>query len=357
MADVYLAEQESLARQVAVKVLRPETVRQATAVQRFEQEARAAAGLVHGNIVQIHEVACIDGQHFLAEEYVAGPTLKAWLVARGPLDARQAVAVLGQVGSALARAAEQGVVHRDIKPDNLLVTPSGDVKVADFGLARVLTGPEGLELTQEGMTLGTPLYMSPEQAEGRGVDARSDLYSLGATVYHLLAGRPPFAGPTPLAVAMSHIREPLASIATLRPDLPAGLCRIVDTLLAKEPGQRFASPVDLLHAVAEIEPAVVPGSRHLPSALAWSDAAEWEGVSPARSASGRVPAAPPRTRSLEMREATMRLQAVLEREAGERAATRRMWIATGVAALAALAAGFAVGRLRARRSAFPRPPR
>jgi serine/threonine-protein kinase len=357
MADVYLAQQESLARQVAVKVLRPETVRQATAVQRFEQEARAAAGLVHGNIVQIHEVACVDGLHFLAEEYVAGPTLKAWLTARGPLDARQAVAVLGQVGSALVRAAEQGVVHRDIKPDNLLVTPSGDVKVADFGLARVLAGPEGVELTQDGMTLGTPLYMSPEQAEGRGVDARSDLYSLGATVYHLLAGRPPFDGPTPLAVAMAHIREPLTSIATLRPDLPAGLCRIVDTLLAKEPGQRFAGPVDMLHAVAEIEPAVTPGSRHLPSALAWSDPAEWAGVMPAWPASGTAPAAPQRTRSIEMREATMRLQSALEREAADREATRRMWIATGVAALAALAAGFAIGRLRSRRSTWFRAPR
>ena len=357
MADVYLAEQESLARQVAVKVLRPETLRQATALQRFEQEARAAAGLVHGNIVQIHEVACVDGVHFLAEEYVPGPTLKAWLETRGPLDARQAVAVLGQVGSALARAAEQGVVHRDIKPENLLVTQAGDVKVADFGLARVLAGPEGVELTQAGMTLGTPLYMSPEQAEGRGVDARSDLYSLGATVYHLLAGRPPFDGPTPLAVAMSHIRETPASIETLRPELPAGLCRIVDTLLAKEPGRRFACPVDLLHAVAEIEPAVCPGSRHLPSVLAWSDPAEWGRAEPVRPAGPTSPTLPQRTRSLELREATMRLQSALERETTERDATRRQWIATGLAALVALGAGIVLGRLRARRSSVFRPPR
>ena len=179
MADVYLAEQESLGRQVAVKVLRPETLRHPSAVQRFSQEARAAAALVHGNIVQIHEVACIDGIYFLAEEYVAGPTLKAWLANRGPLDARQSLAVLAHVGSALARSAEQGVVHRDIKPENLLVTPSGEVKVADFGLARVLATADGLDLTQDGMTLGTPLYMSPEQASGRsfcrphGIAARS----------------------------------------------------------------------------------------------------------------------------------------------------------------------------------------
>ena len=192
MADVYLAEQTSLNRNVAVKVLLADTLRHPAAVERFEQEARAAASLVHGNIVQIHEVDCVDGVHFLAEEYVAGPTLRAWLTTRGPLNPRQALAVLGQVGSALARAAQQGIVHRDIKPENLLVTPAGDVKVADFGLVRVLS--EDSELTRDGMTLGTPLYMSPEQADGRSVDARSDLYSLGATAYHLLAGRPPFSG-------------------------------------------------------------------------------------------------------------------------------------------------------------------
>ena len=218
MADVYLAEQRSLGRQVAVKVLRPETVRHPTAVERFAREARAAAALVHGNIVQIHEVACVDGIHFLAEEYVAGPSLKAWLNARGPVDARQAIWILNQVGSALARSAEQGIVHRDIKPENLLLTLAGEVKVADFGLARVLS--ENLDLTQDGMTLGTPLYMSPEQGEGRSVDARSDLYSLGATVYHLLAGRPPYSGPSAVAVVMAHIKEPLPPLSSARPDLP-----------------------------------------------------------------------------------------------------------------------------------------
>ncbi|MFM8705779.1 MAG: serine/threonine-protein kinase, partial [Planctomycetia bacterium] len=175
MGDVYLAEQQSLGRQVAVKVLRRDAARHPAGVERFAREARAAAALVHGNIVQIHEVACIDGVYFLAEEYVAGPSLKAWLSARGPLDPVQALSVLSQVGSALVKSAQAGIVHRDIKPENLLVTPAGEVKVADFGLARVLE--TDLELTQDGMTLGTPLYMSPEQAAGRLVDVRSDLYS------------------------------------------------------------------------------------------------------------------------------------------------------------------------------------
>lgn len=349
MADVYLAEQESLARQVAVKVLRPETVRQATAVQRFAQEARAAAALVHGHIVQIHEVACIEGVHFLAEEYVAGPTLKAWLTVRGPLDARQAVAVLGQVGSALARAAEQGVVHRDIKPENLLVTPAGDVKVADFGLARVLTGPEGMDLTQEGMTLGTPLYMSPEQGQGRPVDTRSDLYSLGATVYHLMAGRPPFAGSSALAVVMAHVQEPLRPLAEVRPDLPVGLCRIVERLLAKDPDARFQSPRDLLQAVDELERLLVPAGRVAASPLAWSEEA---GPLPGVAAWPRPMSAPtsaPRP-SPQLHDATRHLLAATLEARSRRDLARRAWIATGIAAAAAFVVGLVVGRSRPRRS-------
>jgi serine/threonine protein kinase len=351
MADVYLAEQESLGRQVAVKVLRPETAREPTAVQRFAQEARAAATLAHGNIVQIHEVACVDGIHFLAEEYVAGPSLKAWLAARGPLDPRQAVWVLAQVGLALVRSAGQGIVHRDIKPENLLVTASGEVKVADFGLARVLATADGLDLTQEGMTLGTPLYMSPEQAEGRPVDPRSDLYSLGATAYHLLAGRPPFSGDTSLAVALAHIKEPPTPIATLRPDLPAGLAAIIDRLLAKSPADRQQTPTELLQAVEAVEAAVATGSRHMPSPLQWSAADGFvERMAPTTNL------ARPHTRTREMQAATLRLQAGMDRERFERESSRRFWMATAAAAAAALVAGFAIGRVRPRRQ-LPAPPR
>ncbi|NDC64470.1 MAG: serine/threonine protein kinase [Planctomycetia bacterium] len=363
MADVYLAEQRSLGRQVAVKVLRPETTRHPSAVERFAQEARAAAALVHGNIVQIHEVACLDGLHFLAEEYVAGPSLKAWLEQHGPIDAAQALSVLSQVGSALSRAAGAGIVHRDIKPENLLVTPAGEVKVADFGLARVLSVADGLDLTQDGMTLGTPLYMSPEQAEGRHVDARSDLYSLGATVYHLLAGRPPFTGATSLAVAMAHVKEPPAPIGQLRPELPAGLGGIVDRLLAKRPEDRYRDPLELLHAVETVEAAVAAGSRHLPLPLAWSG--EWAGwrsgglhASPSRwptaaiTTRARAHAATGRTP-----EATQHLQAAIDGHEAERASSRRFWLATAAASLAAAAAGFAIGRSRPRRAQFFRAGR
>jgi serine/threonine protein kinase len=357
MADVYLADQLSLGRSVAVKVLRADTLRHRGAVERFEQEARAAAALVHGNIVQIHEVARVDGIHFLVEEYVGGPSLKAWLESSGPLDPRQALSVLAQVGSALARAEEQGIVHRDIKPENLLVTPAGDVKVADFGLARVVG--ENLELTQAGTTLGTPLYMSPEQGEGRPVDTRSDLYSLGATTYHLLTGRPPFMGPTGVSVVMAHIRDTLVPVQTLRADVPADLCRIVETLLAKDPADRYASPRDLLRAVADAETALAPGLRHEPPPLAWQpDMAEedWSGGEPPvgdgrawRGADGRQPAAD----AGEVRTATEHLRAVLAVEAESRERVRRRWLLTAVAAGMAAAVGFRVGRARPRSFKIP----
>ena len=352
MADVYLAEQTSLGRQVAVKVLRSGTARNTAAIERFEQEARAAASLVHGHIVQIHEVACIDGIHFLAEEYVAGPSLKAWLNARGPVDARQAIWILNQVGSALARSAEQGIVHRDIKPENLLLTLAGEVKVADFGLARVLS--ENLDLTQDGMTLGTPLYMSPEQGEGRSVDARSDLYSLGATVYHLLAGRPPYSGPSAVAVVMAHIKEPLPPLSSARPDLPAGLCEIVDRLLAKQPTDRFESPQALLKAVDQLETAMFAGTRTLPSPLAWPDGeGSWAGA--ATRGSTPLPMQPggAQVTNPRLRDATVHLRAAVDREREQRAereTTRRQWGVALLLSAAALAAGFAIGRSRPRRS-------
>jgi serine/threonine protein kinase len=342
-------------------VLRPATLRHPAAVSRFEQEARAAASLVHGHIVQIHEVACVDGVHFLAEEYVAGPSLRAWLEARGPLDASQALAVLAQVGSALARAAQQGLVHRDIKPENLLVTPAGDVKVADFGLVRVIG--EELDLTQDGMTLGTPLYMSPEQGEGGPVDARSDLYSLGATVYHLLAGQPPFTGSSAIAVVMAHIKDPLPALGTQRPDLPAGLCRIVEQLLAKKPAERFATPQDLLQAVSGLETSVAPGMRHGESPLAWDaeDVALFGGIADDPRSTAQAGAVTTAARAHattgRIHEATMHLEAAERDLRSRREAGRRAWMATAVAALAAGLLGLAVGRGRPRRGTLFRPPR
>ncbi|MFT5523420.1 MAG: serine/threonine protein kinase [Pirellulaceae bacterium] len=247
MATVYLAEQDSLQRKVAFKALRPTLANDTTYVQRFHQEAQAAAALVHANIVQIYEVGLIDSVHFIAMEYVAGQTLRQLISRSGPLSAEQCVPIMRQVAAALHKSSTEGVTHRDIKPENILITPSGEIKVADFGLARVAQNGEASNLTQVGMAMGTPLYMSPEQAEGREVDPRSDLYSFGITCYHMLSGEPPFTGDSPLAIALQHVKNEPDRLEDARPDLPSGLCRIVHKLLAKQPEKRFQRAAELLN--------------------------------------------------------------------------------------------------------------
>ncbi|HAA72589.1 MAG TPA: hypothetical protein DCE55_25850 [Planctomycetaceae bacterium] len=254
MAEVYLARQVSLDRDVAFKVLKSTLTRDENCVRRFQQEARAAASLVHANIVQIHEVGCLDGRHYLAQEYVAGGTVRQWLAGSRRCPAGQAVAVIRQVAAALQCASQQGVVHRDIKPENILLTRAGEAKVADFGLARLAISEQAvdLKLTQQGLTLGTPLYMSPEQIQGGQVDPRSDLYSLGITAYEILTGKTPFAGETALNVAVQHLHEEAERLQTLRADLPVSLCDIVHKLLGKKPDERYDSATDLIQDLQQL---------------------------------------------------------------------------------------------------------
>ncbi len=253
MAEVYLAEQCSLKRQVAVKVLKSRLAQDATYVKRFEREAQAAAALVHANIVQIYEVGQADGYYYIAQEYVQGVNLRQWIARNGPPELRLALLIMRQVAAALAKAAEQGIVHRDIKPENIMLTRTGEVKVADFGLARMIRSGEGTDLTQVGVTLGTPLYMSPEQVEGKPLDPRSDLYSFGVTCYQMLAGVPPFSGETALSLALQHLRKPPEPLELLRPDLPPALCRIVHRMLAKSPEHRYASAQELLRDLRKVQ--------------------------------------------------------------------------------------------------------
>lgn len=252
MADVYLAEQTSLKRQIALKVLHRNLAGDESYVRRFHNEAQAAAALIHSNIVQIYEVGCVDGVHFIAQEYVDGQNLKQWLSRRGPLDARQGLSVMRQVAAALHKAAQGGIIHRDIKPENIMLTPDGEVKVADFGLARVSHDGSRVDLTQAGMTMGTPLYMSPEQIEGRPLDPRCDLYSFGVTSYEMLAGRPPFEADNPLTVAVHHLKTEPPRLEMVRTDLPGGLCRIVHQLLAKKPEDRYPSAAEVLRELRAV---------------------------------------------------------------------------------------------------------
>jgi len=250
MSEVYLAFQESLHRHVALKVMRADFVGSSDHEQRFLQEARAVASLMHPNIVQVYDVGKFESIHYIAQEYVPGSNLFSYIQRRGALPLAEAISILWQTTAALQKAASIGLVHRDIKPDNILLTPDGEVKVADFGLARARG--QSLNLTAVGVTLGSPLYMSPEQIQGLSVDSRSDLYSLGATAYHMLTGRPPFSGETALALAMQHLQAEPVSLGQLRPDLPKALVGIVHRLLAKSPDERFASAVELARSLKEV---------------------------------------------------------------------------------------------------------
>ena len=360
MADVYLAEQFSLNRRVAVKVLRPATLLHAEAVDRFAQEARAAAALIHGNIVQIHEVGCIEGVHFLAEEFVAGPSLRAWLKEQGPLGAEAVLSLLMQVAAALECAESGGVVHRDIKPENLLVTPRGEVKVADFGLARVLH--DNLELTQTGMALGTPLYMSPEQSHGGKVDIRGDLYSLGATAYHLVTGQPPFRGTTGVAVALAHAKEPLELLRTVRPDFPVEVAGVIERLLEKDKESRFQTSSELLEAVEPLVAQATSSSRATALPLAWNPETSFgqkfskDRLAKSTFSTSRINAEinPPAST---VASATAMLKASLDREEIDRIVSRRVWAVTGALAAFGLGVGFLLGRARSFRTGRRPPPR
>lgn len=254
MAEVYLADQRSLDRRIAIKILKPDLARDTNYVNRFVREAKAAARLVHPNIVHIYEVDCSDGIWYISQEYVQGTNLQFYVQKHGALSPKRTFEILWQVASALDKASQEGIVHRDIKPENILLGDSGEVKVADFGLARVLDliGSEATQLTQVGMTLGTPLYMSPEQSEGKPTDQRSDIYSLGITCYHMLAGYPPFRGDTPLAVAIQHLKNDPEPLEIVRPDIPPPLARIVHRMIAKSPDQRFQSVRELLHELKQL---------------------------------------------------------------------------------------------------------
>lgn len=319
MAEVYLAEQRSLGRQVALKVLPATLAGDATYVERFLNEARAAAALVHANIVQIYEVGQADGVRFIAQEYVRGKNLAELVRREGALQPRLVLDVMRQVAAALGRAAELDIVHRDVKPENVMLSDSGEVKVADFGLARV-TSADSKTLTQVGVTMGTPLYMSPEQIEGRTVDARSDLYALGVTCYYLLAGAPPFEGETPLAIAMQHVNSPPRPLENVRDDVPSGLARIIHRLMAKKPVDRYGSAGELLGDLRALaQEAAATGWGDGPDQ--WS-LAEWM----QSGASGGMTT----ERLAELMQASARLDE-------QRARRRRRWLIAGAALLAGAA--------------------
>lgn len=242
MAEVYLALDTQLNRRVAVKILFPEYAREQSFVERFRREAQAAANLNHPNIVSIYDWGQSEGTYFIVMEYVKGKSLRELLQEKGKLDSDEIAEYATDVSSALAYAHQNGVVHRDIKPGNILITESGQVKVTDFGIARAGTSES---LTQTGSVMGTATYFSPEQAQGYSVDGRSDIYSLGIVMYELATGAAPFTADTPIAVAFKHVSEKLVPPSVKNPEIASDFEAIICKCLEKDPDRRYANANDV----------------------------------------------------------------------------------------------------------------
>jgi len=234
--QVFRARHLALDRDVALKTLLPQSAMDPSRVQRFLVEARAAARLSHPNIVAVHDVGEDRGVYYIVMQYINGKTIKRLLTERGRFGAREALGVARQAADALGYAHRKGIVHRDIKPHNMILEESGHVTIVDFGLTKRMEDDAGL--TTDGIVVGTSQYMSPEQADGRAVDGRSDLYGLGVTLFEMLTLRVPIDGDSPWTILMRKQREPAPDVRTLTPDVPAPVAQLVAHLLERDPAAR-----------------------------------------------------------------------------------------------------------------------
>ncbi len=250
MGVVYKAEDISLSRVVALKILPSRVTKKPVLVERFKREARAAAQVEHPNIVQVYRVGQEGDQYYIVMQYIKGTNLADKVKDEGRLDSKTATNMMFNVAQGLSVAHEHGIIHRDIKPDNIMLTEKGEVKLADFGLAREVESDS--DISQTGQVLGTPYYMSPEQCDGRPVDGRADIYSLGATFYYLVTGVKPFTGDTPYQVLMKHISEPLIPPREFAPDLPDEVEAIITKMMQKNPADRYPSDSALVEDLGKL---------------------------------------------------------------------------------------------------------
>lgn len=251
MGDVYLAEQESLDRKVAIKTLKKKFANDSAFVERFYREAKAMAKLDHSNVVRCYAVGEDHGFHYVAIEYIDGKSMQDWMDDLKKLSVGDATNIILACLDALSHAHETKLIHRDIKPDNILVTSKGVVKVADLGLAK--TVDEDNSMTQSGTGLGTPLYMPPEQARNaKHVDHRTDIYALGGTYYHFLTGKFPFSGDSALELIMNKESGKFESVRKLNPDVPEKLDLLIEKMMAKNPEHRFNSCAEVMALLEEM---------------------------------------------------------------------------------------------------------
>ncbi|HEY6158670.1 MAG TPA: protein kinase [Gemmatimonadales bacterium] len=253
MGVVYRAFDRELQEPVAIKTLRPEALAgDGVALERFKQEIRLARKITHRNVVRTYDLGEIGGTYYLTMEYVEGTPLKQLIAARGPLPVAVTLTIGKQLCRALEVAHEQGVIHRDIKPQNIVVEPNGFLKVMDFGIARLANRPREKGLTQEGMSIGTPDYMSPEQLSGMELDVRSDLYSTGVVLFECLTRRVPFEAETVYALVARHLEEQPPDPRSFNPEIPDALAQVILTAMAKEPADRYQSALAMHDALAAI---------------------------------------------------------------------------------------------------------
>jgi serine/threonine-protein kinase len=255
MADVFLAEDEQLGRKVALKLLYQRFAEDPGFVERFRREAQAAAGLQHPNVVSVYDRGAYDGTYYIAMEYLPGRSLKQLIRAEAPLDPIRAIDLALQILKAARFAHRRGVIHRDLKPHNVIVDDSDNAKVTDFGIARAGAS----DMTETGSIMGTAQYLSPEQAQGHAVSAGSDLYSIGVVLYEMLTGRVPFDAESAVSIALKHVSEAPPPMSVLNPDVPAELEQVVMWALNKNPVDRPANADQFITALEQARAAIQSG--------------------------------------------------------------------------------------------------
>ena len=297
MADVYCAHDEHLGRDIALKVLHRRFAQDQDFVERFRREASAAAGLQHPNVVGVFDRGEYDGTYYIAMEYLRGRTLKEVIAQEAPLDQARALDLTVQILRAAGFGHRRNVIHRDFKPQNVIVDEEDRVKVTDFGIARAGAS----EITETGSIMGTAQYLSPEQAQGTAVEESSDIYSIGVMLYEMLSGRLPFDGDSAVAIALRHVTEPPPPLHQIRPDIHPALEAVVNQALAKDPRQRFQDAESFIAALEHVRP-------HVQAIQAGQDTADWAAITAAAPSAamyaapydtmvgGPVPYAPPEPR-------------------------------------------------------------